>query len=554
MSDAPERPHPFAAAPSAGAPDPLALQAGDRVGEYVLEEPIGEGGCGTVWRARHALLPGKIVAVKLPRDPQLIDILRRESLLQHGLDHPGVLRVLGVDLDAPVPYVVQEHAAGGDLASLLRRENKLPVKRALEIFEEIVEIIAHAHARGVVHCDLKPGNILLDGEGRVRVGDFGLGQGLERLTASALRESIQTGPYTSQGYAGGTWEYMAPEQKPAAGSPPPPDPRADVFSLGIILYEMLTGERPAGRVRLDAISPDLDAVFERCWTSMDRRYRDARELLKAVRRLRGGKALSPPAEHQQPAGAAADRERLPSRLSRFIFTYLIPLALLAGALGLVWHNEQQRRLALELADLDPPDGSSLLFPQIPRDEADELAAIRHRILEGDLTIDGAASLLREFRARCDDPRLVDSARRWEDALAAAREPAEYEIRWRRYRIDPRAYREQLESWLEPGRPDIYIRVHRRRGGRDDLVHDSSGRAVEGYNHDFTSAAEPPIFRLHWSPGDALRLEVREADVLGDDTIAEFRMEGELSILLFSGVRRSPEGHAIELESDFEFGR
>ena len=526
-------------------------QPGDRVGEYVLEEPIGEGGCGVVWRARHAVLPGVVVAIKMPRDPQLIGLLRRESLLQHGLDHPGVLKVLGVDLDADVPYVVQEYAAGGDLAQLIGRRGKLSSLRALEIFTEVVEIVAHAHANGVVHCDLKPGNILLDDQGRVRISDFGLGKFVETLTASVLRESLDTpGPRTGGRHLGGTWEYMAPEVKEGKVGDTP-DPRVDVFALGIVLYEMLTGSRPAGRVNLKHFSEDLDTLFARCWTSSSGRYADAGELLADLRRLAGKKPLArQPLGVQAPPGPARR-----SRLRWFVWGYVVPLSLLAAAVALVWLGERSVRLAdSALHGVVSDDAAAPLFPEAPRDEADELAEIRRRIETQPFEADEAASLLREFRARARDPRLQGLAKRWEKILPGGDEPRDYVVRWKRYRLDKEAYREKFNLTLEPGRPDVYLNVYCSRGGREQLIYTSAGQPVEGWSHDWTRSEGSPSFTLRWAKGDALRMELWESDVFGDDVIAEYRLDGELSILLVSTMRRSDRGHAVELESDFAFGK
>ncbi len=539
--------------PDASNPTVESLRAGDRIGEYLLEESIGQGGCGTVWRARHAVLPGVVVAVKLPRDPELIDLLRRESLLQHGLDHPGVLKVLGVDLDAEVPYVVQEYAAGGDLAALLRREGKLPLERTLDIFHEVSQILAHAHAKGVVHCDLKPGNILLDGEGHVRVGDFGLGKGVETLTATALRESIDSlGPHTDGRYLGGTWEYMAPEQK-EAGSNDGLDPRVDVFALGIILYEMLTGDRPAGRVDLK-LTPDIDTVFARCWTSRDRRYADAGELLKDLRRLRAKKPLAPEKSPVRPEPSAdLTGRRRPAKVRWFVWAYVLPLGLLLGALGLVSLNEDR----LGRDDLAADGGYGEDFGFAGGDEADELAEIRRTIENEAFTVEDAASLLRSFRAKAYDRRLKDLARRWEDALLTTDEALDYEVRWKRYRIHQGAYRRNLYAKLEPGRPDVYLRVFRLAADgeqAEELVFDSFETPVEAWAFDWSDTPQHPTFRLRWKRGDQLRVELWEQDIFGDNLIAKYELGGELSILVVSSPRTTESGHAIELASDLAFGR
>ena len=280
---------------------------GDRVGEFVLERVLGSGSFGVVWKARHAVFPDRIVALKVARDPRLVELLVQPPAsgksvvrgkpapsrgVRRSLQHPGVVQLLGADLDAPTPYVVQEYVAGGDLGRLLRSSQRLRPERALTLFHELVEILAHAHRAGVVHGDLKPGNLLLDGEGHLRVTDFGLASGLRALVAidpDAARGSQRLALASCA--VGGTWEYAAPEVRQAALNPAGSariDARADVWSLGILLYELLEGRRPAGRVGLAHISPEIDAIFARCWTSWDMRYRDAIDLLADLERVRGG--------------------------------------------------------------------------------------------------------------------------------------------------------------------------------------------------------------------------------------------------------------------------
>ena len=171
-----------------------------------------------------------------------------------------------------------------------------------------------------------------------------------------------------------------------------------------------------------------------------------------------------------------------------------------------------------------------------------------------MSAEEVASLLRGFRAKANDRGLRDLARRWESALPTSAEPAAFEIRWKRYRIQKGSYRKALNARLEPGQPDIYVRVFRTRDGSDERVFDSSGQAVEAWAFDWSEKPEYPTFTLDWAKGDFLRVELREKDVFGDNTIATYELGGELSILLLSTPRTGTKGHAIEFESSFGFGK
>jgi len=551
--------------------------AGDRVGEYVLEELLGEGGFGTVWRARHAVLPGKTVAVKLPRDPELVELLRRESILQHGLDHPGVLQVLGVELDGPVPYIVEEYAAGGDLAARLRAGGCLPLERALELFREIVVVIAVAHERGVVHRDLKPANILLDEKSNARVADFGLGRGLAALTESVLQHSTRSlDSIAGQSIAGGTWDYMSPEQRARAvdAAAPPADARADVWALGIILYELLVGERPSGRVGLEQFSPALDFVFARCWGPLETRYADARELLRDLDRLRKGKLRVPGPRSPElladgaagvpsPVPAATRRPRVqrprvtysPGRAFRNRLLMLFPVLVLVAGFVLVWFDGAPRLRRTRGATPAVARDVIADVDALSADDALRLGEIRRTIESRWSDVEGADALLGAYIAEVDDARLRDKAFAWRQALRESAERREYGVRLRGFAIDGDSYRQQLHSALEPGRPDVYVRVYHGVDGHETRVFDSSNAVVEAWTHTWeTSSADAPSFRVAWRRDDSLRVELRESDVFGDNTIDEFHADGGYSLLLLSTTATSDSGHRVQFDSDFVFGR
>jgi serine/threonine-protein kinase len=202
-------------------------------GKYKIGRKIGSGGIGVVYAAEHTAL-GHEVAVKVlrgaaARDGSEIARLRREAHIQTHVDHANVARVLDLDQmpDGSI-YVVMERLLGRSLADKLQRDGLIAPGLAIPVFIDVCRGLAAAHAKGVVHRDLKPGNIFLCDDGSAKVLDFGM----SKLTnAEAL---------TQQGYTLGTPEYMAPEQCIGGHV----EPRTDIYALGVLMYESLTGELP----------------------------------------------------------------------------------------------------------------------------------------------------------------------------------------------------------------------------------------------------------------------------------------------------------------------
>ncbi len=247
------------------------VELGDLLaGRYRLDELIGRGGMATVFRAWDTQL-GRAVAVKLLRpeivtDPDLALRFRREAHATAVLHHPAVVGYLGSGTDGGQPFLVMELVDGDDLATRIRHDAPLPPRIAMRIAADVASGLAVAHARGIVHRDVKPGNIIIDAADRARITDFGV--------ARIAAESEATIPGTTLGSV----HYFSPEQ--ARGLPT--TPASDVYSLGLVLYEMLTATRPftgettaaiaLARVGAPApharaidptLPPDLDAVIAR---------------------------------------------------------------------------------------------------------------------------------------------------------------------------------------------------------------------------------------------------------------------------------------------------
>jgi serine/threonine protein kinase len=248
----------------------IEVRAGLPAGEWRLVRPLGAGGFGTVWLAEHRALPGRHAALKIPHNRRALARVRRDGLVQARLDAPEVVAVLGLDADATPPYVAYELVEGGTLAGRL----PMAPERALAVLGDVAAALAHAHARAVLHLDLKPANILLDRRGRARVTDFGSGPDpASPARALDLSAGLDSVPPAA------TVAYMAPEQRLRGAL----DARADVYSFGMVLFEATVGRLPTGLERPREANPALpalvDELYERCCAPIERRIGNGEELL-----------------------------------------------------------------------------------------------------------------------------------------------------------------------------------------------------------------------------------------------------------------------------------
>jgi non-specific serine/threonine protein kinase len=295
------------------------LSAGTRLGSYEIVAPLGSGGMGEVYRAHDARLKRDVAVKFLPPDltgdPIAVGRFRREALAIASLNHPHICTIHDIG-DAPAgihksqPFIVMELIEGSTLRKAVERK-ALDGETAIELAIEIADALDAAHAKGIVHRDLKPTNLFVTAHGHAKILDFGLAKQVAGEMAGD-HATAAGDELTAVGVAVGTIAYMSPEQ--ALGQAI--DNRSDIFSFGVVLYEMLTGTRPftgatAAAVfneilnrspeppsRLNAsLSASLDAIVVKCFQkSPEHRYQTAAEVRTDLRKLRlsGAPATVPP--------------------------------------------------------------------------------------------------------------------------------------------------------------------------------------------------------------------------------------------------------------------
>ena len=210
-----------------------ALEPGDVLGgRYEILQLLGEGGMGAVYKAMDRELDRpvalKLIRPQLAANPSILARFKQELLLAHQVTHKNVIRIYDLGDADGVKFITMEFVEGVDLRSLIQEKKKFSPEEAVEITQQICRALEATHAVGVIHRDLKPQNIMRDGTGRILLMDFGLAR------------TIEGGGMTQTGALVGTMEYMSPEQALAKNL----DQRSDLFTLGLILYELLIGKTP----------------------------------------------------------------------------------------------------------------------------------------------------------------------------------------------------------------------------------------------------------------------------------------------------------------------
>jgi eukaryotic-like serine/threonine-protein kinase len=304
----------------------VSLATGTHLGPYEIQSAIGSGGMGDVYKARDTRLDRPVAIKVLPpamaADPERRARFAREAKTIAGLNHPHICTLYDVGDHEGSTYLVMEHVAGETLAARLEK-GPLALEQALVVATDIADALTAAHRQGVVHRDLKPGNVMLTKSG-AKLLDFGLakltGHGEEAAAASLASAPTRSTPLTSDGTIVGTLQYMAPEQVEGK----PADARTDLWALGAILYEMLTGRRafagtsaaslignimnaePPALATLQPLTPAaVDRVVRRCLAKQpDDRWDSAHDLADELRWVRGNSATN---QRAAPSGLGRSR-------------------------------------------------------------------------------------------------------------------------------------------------------------------------------------------------------------------------------------------------------
>jgi eukaryotic-like serine/threonine-protein kinase len=279
----------------------MSLASGSRLGPYEIIAPLGAGGMGEVYRARDARLDRDVAIKVLPehlaQDPAALKRFEREAKAIAALSHPNILNIHDFGEQTGFSYAVMELLDGVTLRQLIAG-SPVPVQKALNIAIEIADGLAAAHSKGVIHRDLKPDNIFITADQRVKILDFGLARWAEPVSKEE-KSQLETGSMQTQaGTILGTLSYMSPEQVRGMSV----DERTDIFSFGCVLYEMLTGKRAfLGESSADIvtailkeqphsgikIAPQLQQILNRCLAkNPEQRYRSAQELATELKSYR----------------------------------------------------------------------------------------------------------------------------------------------------------------------------------------------------------------------------------------------------------------------------
>ncbi len=255
-----------------------------KIGDYLLTGKIGQGGLAEIFRARQESLNRdvaiKILFPKFCNDPEILRRFDRESEVIARLNHPNIVHVIDKGKAGNRYYFVMEYVDGTSLREVID-STKIPRRTKLEMIAQMCKALDYAHKNGVIHRDIKPANILIDRQGNPRVADFGIAQIV----------GTPEGEMTSSDMIMGTLAYMSPEQKLSSTNV---DQTTDIYSTGVMIYEILVGKKPLGRFKMpseldNTIQPEYDNLVQKCLAQEAKdRYQSATELKNALLNIIGG--------------------------------------------------------------------------------------------------------------------------------------------------------------------------------------------------------------------------------------------------------------------------
>ncbi len=348
-------------------PPPTPAELAPFFADLDIAELLGRGGMGAVYKARQKKLDRwvalKILPPAVSRDPQFSERFSREALALARLNHPNIVTIHDFGESQGLYYFVMEYVDGVNLRQLLHR-GRISPREALAIVPQICDALQYAHDHGIVHRDIKPENILVDRAGRVKVADFGVAKLVERTEfgqPDGEGSAIGNRQSTIGNTVLGTPSYMAPEQ---ADRPQDVDHRADIYSLGVVLYQMLTGELPGRRIEPPShkvmIDVRLDEVVLRAMErEPERRYQQVSEIKNAVTVIAETAPPAPPSVPPAPPGSVPPQARaatVPARPGRMwwaaaAISVVVALAAVP-ALWLAVRSVRRRVLDRQTASLD----------------------------------------------------------------------------------------------------------------------------------------------------------------------------------------------------------
>ncbi len=326
------------------------LPPGTMLGGCRIEGLLGRGGMAAVYKATQLSLDRavalKVLPTRLAASPQFVERFNREASALARLSHPNIVGILDKGVEGETYYFVMEYVEGKSVRDRLLRESRVSPQETLQLMQGICAALAYAHGTGIVHRDLKPGNILLDAAGTPKLADFGIA----RMIGA---ETHEAGELTGTDSVIGSADYMAPEQREDAAGV---DHRADIYSLGVVLYQMLTGQLPVGSFKpvallVRGVPIGVDKVIRTALSSAPGdRYESVGKFLSALNH-----AFEDTSVRHVPRAAAGGRAKIPT--AAVIVLGALGLAVAGGAIALALSGRHRPR----------PDGqvSTAIRPTTP---------------------------------------------------------------------------------------------------------------------------------------------------------------------------------------------